>query len=72
MRAWSPSRRYRRLVAEPLCGRGVIDPTSTNPKPEALRASIMLPLVSKPAAMPTGDENFIPKASHSSSGMGGA
>jgi hypothetical protein len=38
----------------PGCGRGVIVPTSTKPKPSAASASMCAPFLSSPAASPTG------------------
>ena len=44
----------------PACGKGVIDPTSANPKPRPSSASGTSPSLSKPAAMPSGLGKAIP------------
>src|SRR5690606_18359323 len=44
----------------PSCGRGVVVPTSTKPKPRPSRASMWAPSLSSPAAQPTGLGNSRP------------
>lgn len=45
----------------PGCGSGVTDPISTNPKPISFRPRTAFPSLSKPAAIPIGFENSLPK-----------
>ena len=61
IRLWSATRRNRRGEGLPGCGSGVTVPISTNENPKAPSASNASASLSKPAAMPTGVGNLIPK-----------
>lgn len=55
---WSSINRNSLGLSLPGCGFGVIEPTSTKPKPILDRPCIASPCLSKPAARPIGFENF--------------